>query len=350
MAQIDEVEMPPRVLHLLGGLRVVDDRSPRATIQINAGAPLVKFPTPSYGQIYAVLARHKLTTIGVEFIDEDTFESRRAPNWKVGSPTDGFKLQDERRTWSQIRYAAQRDGNSEIEKAASRCSTYLDLLNIRLLHLSKAYNKSLNEWHAGGGSPGENLISNSFMPHIDAAIHAFVNDAGSLRDLVAEIVWRFVLHETVKITKFAPFLKRAKTATHPLVISLLSSGADGGWVKILSDLRDTIVHAAPMGSGQIFHSCTVQDIECSDGIRLPKLHYPLLAANGSIPANVEVLDDDEATYKAAVKAYAAFHQTSIDGLTYAWGTIEKFVLLLQAVRSAAAFRSEMPTLTSADLA
>ena len=310
---------------------------------------VAKFQAPAYADLYRVLGRWKLHTIGVEFVNQDTESDFRAPDWQSASIA-GFKLKDEYRAWCAVSHAAQCDDKYDLHYAATRCSTYLDLLNLRVLQLSTAYNRMLRVEQASGDDDDDShLISNTFLPHIDAAVHAFLADAGTLRDLVAEIVWHLVMgHPAPRITTFGSFLKAGKNCTSQIAMELTVAGANGGWLKILSGLRDRIVHIAPMGAGPD-HSCRIVRRMVADGIKLPTLHYPLCAADGSPPPDEYPFAQSDDEHLAVLRRYQEFHLQSLDALEYCWATLNRFVELLSRIRAIGGFRSEVPTITSADI-
>jgi len=345
-----ERKQPPRIVHLLGGLRAIDVRAEQVIVQIASNLPVLAIQTPAYAHLYAVLGRLGLIPIGVEFPHALTMEGRMPPDWQAFFPAMGFRLMDERNAWSNIRHSASRDGEHAIRLAASKCVTYLDLLNIRLLQLSAAYNRTLRAQMVGGGKP-HGFFNNGYMREVDAAVHAFLSDAGSFRDLVAEIVWRFVLKETDQVTTLATFLKKAKGSNLPLVQELLEAGKDGGWLHSFSDLRNNIVHVAPVGRSQTFHFCEVREVTAVANAMVPSLHYAVLNKDGRIWQDLSDETDfnDKEAIKAALEQYRTYFAESIDGLAFASKTIERMMALLTQVRAATELKGERMKITDADI-
>lgn len=343
-------KQPPRVVHLLGGLRAIDVRSEQVVVQIAPNLPVLAIKTPEYAHLYAVLSRLSLTPIGVEFPNGLTMEGRMPPDWQAFFPGMGFRLMDERNAWSNIRHSASRDGEHAIRLVASKCVTYLDLLNIRLLQLSAAYSRTLRAQMFDGGKP-HGFFSNGYMREIDAAVHAFLSDAGSFRDLVAEIVWRFVLKEPGQVTTLATFLKKAKGSSLPLVRQILEAGKDGSWLHSFSELRNNIVHVAPVGRSQTFHYCELREIAVGADSKVPRLHYAVLGKDGRIwqDSGEDTDFNNEAAIKAALEQYRAYFADSIDGLSFASQTIERMMALLTQVRAATGFKGKMMTITDDDI-
>lgn len=349
MALSGEALLPARRLHIPGGLRAVDNRSDSISLQVSSDMQIASFSAPNYADLYRVLQRWHLTTIGVEFLSPETDKGLRAPDWSFASPT-GFRLKNECRAWNAIRYAAQRDGAEQLAYDASRYTTLMGLLELRLYQLSLAYNNMLRIWYAEKTTPNDNLlISNTYLPHIDAAIHGFLGDAAVFRDLLSEVVWRHILGSPVKpTTTFGTFLKTARDLEHPLAIEMIAAGAEGGWVKILSGLRDRVVHIAPIGSDHLDHSCRIKLLHVG-GISLLALHYPMCSTEGLPPAVDEPFCDDDVKYLAGLQRYAEFHKNSVDGLDYCWTTLNQFLDLGARVRAAAKFREETASIGPADI-
>lgn len=306
------------------------------------------FAAPKYAELYQSLISLGLVPIGAEFVYDQSYRGMDAPDWECAAPAGGFQMLAERRIWSDIRTAAFTDGNRLVADIASRSKTYLDLLSIRILQLSNAYNQALR---AARDVKPDHFFGNRFQPYIDAALHAFVADAASFRDLIAETVWRTILGGGPEVTTLSSFLKKAKQNPHPLATSILAEGQAGGWLKILSDLRNEVIHVAPVGRSQSFHFCQAREVPCGEK-KLTLLHYPLLAEDGSIRRGDD--DDfvdfsDEAAIRANLEEYRAYCATSIDGLRYAWETTGKLVNLHREARLAASFRAERVTITDADI-
>ncbi len=347
-----ERPMPPRLIHLIGGLRAVDAGVDKVFIQTSGAQRLLEFATPNYAQLYAVLRRFGLPPIGVEFLRGPSLDGLIAPGWQSFFPKHGFRLMDERQAWAEIRHLASRDGNGEVVKIASKCVTYLDLLNIRLRQLSNAYNGCLRESWAGEQKYNR-LFSNSYMGEIDAAIHAFVADTASFRDVISEIVWRFVLNEKAPITRFSSFRKNARDHSHELAQELLEAGRDDSWLGRFSMLRNNITHVAPVGRSQTFHFCEVRAVKVGPSASAPSLHYPVLARDGTLwqdnAADLRFSSDNEDAIKSALEGYREYLVESVDGLTYAWELLERIGELLTRVRLATGLRGEMPHITDADI-
>ncbi len=343
--------MPPRIVHLLGGLRAVDDRQGKVFVQAGRDCKFCEFPVPNYAKLYAALRALKLETVGAEFVNDHSYQGLDTPDWQCAAPSGQFSMRLERHAWADVRHAAIQDRNPEIADGAARAKTYVDLLAVRIFQLSGEYNGCLRAWHLGAGDPNGTFFENGFVRNIDAAIHAFAADAASLRDLIAELVWRDVQGEVEEVRTLGTFLKRNRDNQDPLVSEIVAEGQNGGWIKQLTDLRNHITHVAPVGRGHALHFCEARKRNIGDIPDIPTLHYPLLGDDGSI---LEILDssidyDDAGAFKAAIREYQNIVSQSIDALQYAWETVARLVDLLGDVRQRAGYRTETPHLTEDDI-
>lgn len=283
----------------------MDARDGKVHLQLAHNRQLGHLAAPEkYGELYKSLISLGLTPVGVEFVYGTANGGLAPPDWECAAPQGGFMALSEGLAWDNIRTAALSDGNRLVADIASRSKTYLQLLSIRILQLSDAYNQTIRA--ARDARPGH-FFSNRFLPFIDAALHAFVADAACFRDVIVETVWRLVLKEDASVTTLATFLRKAKTNPHPCATAIVAMGQPGGWLKTFSDLRNEVTHVAPVGRSQTFHMCYARAMPCGDG-QITLLHYPLLAEDGSVrrSGEDEFLDfKDEAKVKSRIEEYRA---------------------------------------------
>lgn len=344
-----ETDKPPRIVHLPGGLRAVDDLSGRIKLYFTANEMRGEYPRPDYSSLYATLRSFGLPPVGVEFLGSEAVRHRTPPDWECASPRSGFLAREERGKWSMIRHAARKDRRQDIVKIAAHCLTYLDLLSLRLWQLSTAYNQMLVSAY-DPDAPERLLVSTGYMRHIDAAVHAFLADAGSFRDLLAEMAWRLVLGESQTLTTLGTFIKKAKGHPDPLAVEILTAASGTGWLRQLSSLRDAIVHVAPMGRQQNFHSCKIRSKSLSSTVTVPLLHYPILRSDGTIWDDEDTIDfDNEEAVKASLFRYNDFVESSQDGLTYCWQTQDRLIDLASRIRERSGLRGEMLKITDDDI-
>lgn len=341
--------LPPRLLHLPGGLRLLDERTDKIVLQLHARKVYATIATPEYSQVYATAAQIGLPTIGVEFPTLDTLRGVAAPDWQAASPSKGFALRAERNAWTQVKTLAHREGREFDADLANRAFTYLGLAAIRLFELSNCYSRALIAFdHESDARQNIGLLfGDGFVTSLEAAIHAFAADAASFRDLIVEAAWRLLAFGDQPVRKIERFLGQYASGTHPIGDELWSV-AKGGWLGQLSYLRNEITHAAPIG-GRGMRDCTVRAHQLGDGI-LPRLHYPLFGSDGKLfddALDADFVDDERA--RATIERYKAWSDSSVDALNYAWRVTDQLVELLARVRIASGIRGEMPSITENDI-
>lgn len=248
---IEQTAMP-RIIHSVGGLRICDFCNGEILLAKNESV-ISKTRAPDHSDLYKFLSSRGLPVIGVEFpgpIDSPA-------EWACVSPRSGFRALEEERAWHRIRTAAISDHNEYLADFSVRMVSYLRLLSLRLFQLSEAYT----------GLAGmsltiqkDHVFSNLWIPHIDAAIHAFLADAASFRDLLAEGVWRMVLNEDGSMNSIKDFIKRAKNANHYLSIEIIEAASNNGWIKSFTDLRNNVIHVAPLSSNKRQKGCLAKPI------------------------------------------------------------------------------------------
>lgn len=344
-----------RIVHLLGGLRAFD-LGGEIEVGVDGLHKPMSLSRGAYGGLYATLEKLLLQPIGVQMIrSQDDLSGFNPPDWVAWRAPFAFSVMHVRHEWSHVRSAKLRDGNADVGHLASKIVTYLRLANLRLMQLSVAYHDTLRSQlrRSLSDPPTEpTRFSNMWGDAVDAAIHAFLSDAGALRDTLAEATWRLVLNRGAnEVTSFAGLLKRTKGDKHPLLIRLHQGAAPGGWLKNLTDLRNEIVHVAPVGDSHEHSYMEIREMPHNGGGHLFQLHYPFTTKDWALRKGVnrEVDYSDEEAVRRSVEDYDAFAKSSGDALHYAWRTLGRLVALAEEVRKAAGLSAPMPVITEADM-
>jgi hypothetical protein len=348
-----------RIVHLDGGLRAYDLGEPETRVGPDYKRHHMTFPRQPYAELYGVLRSLGFRPVGVEFFTNSAVpEDIQPPDFEVLSDTLACSTLQAQRAWSDVRHVAGQR-SAEVLDLAGRFSTYHRLLTIRVRDLSEAYRRCLlaqlttPDGRYQVPRPGT-LFANGFQTYIEAALHAFLADAAGLRDLIAEATWRLVLKKPQSdVTTLGKFLKRSKDERFrsPLVESIHVAGSDGGWLKRLTDLRNTVTHVAPLANTHELHETQLRMLPLRGGA-LPIAHYPLTMADGSLRSRPEPIDfdaEDEDVLKARLDEYRQFVEHSRDALAYVTDVLDRLVMLGNVVRTAAGLRSQMRTMTDKDI-
>lgn len=355
-----KVDVPPalRIVHLHGGLRAFDLDDPNVRIGPDFDRHFLTIPRQPYSTLYAALERIGLISLGVDFISHRAdISGHLAPDFQFFAPNFGFPALWGERAWSDVRNVPEQK-TPEIIDISGRFATYHRLLSLRIRELSDGYRRCLfahlTDFDGRYIKPSHGtLFSNGFQTYVEAAIHAFLADAAGLRDLISEAVWRLVLREQSRdVTTLTALLKRTKQRQDrpPVLQSIHEAAVDGGWLKILTELRNSVTHIAPLANTHEMHETQLRLLHIGGG-DVPIVHYPLTTREGSLRSRASPIDfdGDEGEIKMRIEAYAAFVEESGDALAYATDAMRRLVDLATQVREAAGLRHQMAVITSKDI-
>jgi len=148
----------------------------------------------------------------------------------------------------------------------------------------------------------------------------------------------------------ASFLKKVGKPTDRCALSLCEAGGKGGWIKNLSDLRDQVIHVAPVAQSQEFSFCRIRPKDLN-GVTLPTLHFPLANQDGSIRRTPVVVPDisDASQVQETLDAYRDFSSNSRDALEMCWTLAGNLVDLSEQIRADAGLAAPIPTITAKHL-
>jgi hypothetical protein len=346
-----------RVIHLTGGHRAYDIGEEKVRVGPDHRRHLLTIPTQPYEKLYRALGSIGLQPVGVDFLPGPGVEAMHLPpDFQTFSLSSGFAALSGARAWSDVKNVPEQN-TPDILDIASRFRTYHRLLTLRVREISEAYRDcllaQLTDIDGSYKAPNDGtLFSNGFQVHIEAALHAFLADAAGFRDLIAEATWRLVLRESSRdVTTFRSLLKktRHRATERPLLADFHQAGAQGGWLKILSDLRNAVTHIAPLANTHELHECQIR-LQALRGGSAPVMHYPLISGDGSLRARPEPIDfDDEPRLEQRLRLYLDFVNGSQDALAYASQCAEQLIAFATRVREAAGLLHRIRGITDADL-
>jgi len=273
-----------RIFHFLGGCRATDtDDGKIELIQASLSGKGAKITPRSYKTAYQDLRSIKLPVIGVEFYTHDSQVKGHYPaEWRpyFYTPTHGWLCDNASLTWSQIGFSAFNKQNGVLWDIASRISNQLRICSLRIHQISNAYYTSLSAVIARGNYKYDEKFIDHLIWTSYAEIQTFLTDACILRDYLAEFVGNYMFKE-ININNIVirtmnslnKHILKKMASEDPLVVSLRSAISENGWLKILGDYRDLVIHSAPLISAKrkLFAVCgkITLDIQELPAIRLP---------------------------------------------------------------------------------
>ena len=311
----------------------------------------MSFERPAYPALYATLEDLKLQPVGVEFISSEMELNGSMPrHWVSWRTPKGLDIVHRKQKWSSIRFA-ESDRDLIRYEIAGKIGTYLRLTDLRLKQLSEAYHQTLRaklRREDGDPQPQPGFFQNQWMAEIEAAIHAYFADAAAFRDVLAEGMWLLLVKNKSKtVSKMGALLKNVKGGDHPLIDEVIREGNDGGWIKNLTDLRNGIIHDAPIDRSQEHSFCELRALPHNKGNSLFILHYPLTTAEWGRREHKRQFPPtrDESEMKETFERYREFAISSGDALEYAWRTLSNLADLAERFRIAAGLEADIPRIT-----
>lgn len=289
-----------------------------------------------------------LQPIGVEFIQGIKFS-----DWNLFTQSSGFLCLFEGREWSNIRHHSIRRKDAATAKIASKISCYIELANLRIQELATAY--YLNLWASWDGELKiGNLCSNTYTRRIDGAIHAAVADLASLRDALSEFIWHYIVKGSEPITRYSSFRKKVRNCDNEVALEFSRFGQDGKWLSNFSNLRNEIIHVAPLGHQGAFHNFEMREIKVSEKLSVPSIHFPILTEDGKVwsPRKSEAEFLSKGNEEEIIKeldVYREYVGRSQDALCYLHNIVESLVAFSKKARIASGLKGEMVHLTDADI-
>ena len=340
-----------RIFHLAGGLRAFDVGGEWVTLGTKE-LPYLRATRPS--NVLVWLQSAGLVPVGCELAEpNDDMKGLYPAQWRAWSPTLQFRSQHIFNEWANVRHQASATGNHTAGRVARKLRAYLRLLNLRLYQLSDAYHSML-QLHIIQNGPkeieNEHLFSGLWLDEVEAAIHAFLADAASMRDALAEAVWLLILKRPRDVQTIASLINKAKSETHPLVVQMLKDADTGGWLLNLAELRNEFLHEVPVASAHEHPLCALRLFQAGTQ-RIPMMHYPLTTKDWGVRKGVARTVDysNREAVEHSYETFGNYVRESGDALQYATQTLTNLFELAERVRTEAGLKAEMPRIGDADV-
>ncbi len=351
-----------RSIHLQGGCRA-NDVGGRLQLELLAsnGRHAEVIP-PSFHHAYGVLRRAGFLIVGADFFFEiEQADGRRLPSWRAHHPIRGtsWPCADQADKWSSIAHSAIRQKNGLLWDVATRISHQLRTCDWRLRQVSEAYRDQLHAKVRTGKFADGLRFFDGFTWLGYLAIQAFLVDACVLRDYLAEYRALVLTQSgqrtfTSKITRIAS-LKRQYLSkdqlTTPVDQQMQKATEAGGWLHLLGEYRDLVVHYAPLASaGQdLYALCTKIPLDAQK--TLPSIKLPIPSDPDKISAartSGAHVDDPEQNYARFLNAMKD-PESALDGLGYAHSVLGHLSVLASELAAVSPVKPETRVLTDEDV-
>lgn len=349
-----------RTAHLSGGVRAVNAFEPRLVFDPpSAGSKRLETPVRSYRSLYSDLSGLGLAAVGFDFITNSLEAQSLVPtNWRPFVPLVGtlWACDDQSQLWSQLAFAAHKANNLKLWDLARRISHQLRVSAWRLREISGAYRQQLVA-RCGSNSfrVGERFIDGfTWLGYL--SVQVFLVDACVLRDYLAEFYAGYACAQpdlvTGNITSMAGLRKKVldrMQAGDALADQLRAATTSGGWLYEIGAYRDLVVHCVPLARSDASLFALSTELTVAGHGRLPAITFPIPKDPSSISrsraSGAHFRKDELSLLVRSNRGDAA----SVDGLSYAYGSLANLVKLASDLATRAPVKPEMPQLTDKDI-
>lgn len=347
----------------MGGCRAINNQGP--VVQFNPPTlegKQAQFQINQYGGIFHSLESLGFGIIGVDFYSH-VLEAKGSvpPDWRSYHRTShtSWPTEEIAQRWRNIGHAAFKQKNGKLWDIASRIGYQLRVCDWRLREISEAYcNQLIAQIHLKSFKVGQKYEDGfSWLSYL--SIQSFLVDACILRDYLSEFMADFIYNGTVelgnlRITAMGAFKKKVlNKITEPdgFTQELMYATSNGGWLTLLGNYRDMVVHSAPLVQAErkLFSVCN--EIKIIGGGSMPIICCP-------IPENPDEISSSRSTgshFEDFEKQFNVFVEAAkgdipmIDGLDYASAALGNLAKLSEKAAEKSPILPEMMVIDSSNI-
>jgi hypothetical protein len=351
-----------RVVHSLGGIRLINEYGPPVRVIPNAiNGKLATFETPSYGALFGRAEKIGLPILGVEFLTHaGQFEGKDIPEWRsfYRSKKTVWENEEGARLWSNIATGAHKAKNGRLWDVGSRISQQLRVCGWRLKELSDSYHSQLLSVVEDNDFTSNTRFVNGYTWLCYLSIQSFLVDICILRDYLSEYAASFVFDrydskKYLNITTLSGLKKHILSNKHvddPIAEYFNEITNDNGWLKVLGAYRDLVVHSAPLAQAERKLYAITKKTEIPGG-ELPYICCPIPKNPHRISAsraNGSMFDNFEEQFNRYI-GIGEEESDYIDGLEYCHEVLGLMSELADKLSSRTPVKPEMMVFDSSNI-
>lgn len=282
-----------RSIHLQGGCRANDVKGWSLSCS-HPNGEVAQLTAANFYHAYAALRDAGFLIIGADFYFElEQVDGRRLPSWRayhrVGATS--WPCAEQADQWSFIAHSAFRVQNGLLWDVASRVSYQMRVCDWRLRQVSESYRDQLHATVRSREFDEGRRFQDGFTWLGYLAIHAFLVDACILRDYLCEYRALLLTQSGArkfrgKITRMGSLKKHflsKDSLTAPIDQAMNQASDPGGWLHLLGNYRDLVVHYAPLANAGHDLYALCETIPFQGQITLPAIKLPSLPIRTKSP-------------------------------------------------------------------
>ncbi|THD07125.1 hypothetical protein [Metallibacterium scheffleri] len=225
----------------------------------------------------------------------NTGRPTRSEVWRPDVPTSGQQLHAGD-SWRALSHVARVSGDQQFSDLARYVSVSVHAAGVRLRDVADAHHEQLRWALIEGKKPGVRF-SNTAMTDLHLAFHSLAGELYSARDHLAHVAAvECSAPEKVdgmgRLEEWLATSDNAAAANNPLVALLFANmGTKNapGWLRILGEFRNTVMHRQPMGANPAAGGLSVaESMTCAGPVRTIRL-VPMNAATKGPDPFVELV-------------------------------------------------------------
>jgi hypothetical protein len=308
----------------------------------------------SYGAVYAALQSLGFRVVGADFYSHVLeLDGRTPPGWRsyCRTPKTSWPTEETAQEWRNIANAGFKRKDGLLWDTASRIGHQLRVCDRRLRDVSEAYYNQLQAKVRVGDFKVGARFEDGFTWLVYLALQSFLVDACILRDYLAEFAAEYIYKRVLgvkdlKVTGMAGLKKKVldKLSDPDAFASTIKTAVgDGGWLNILGNYRDLIIHSAPLAQARAKLFARCEELKVPEGVLMPMLRCPIPDSPGAILSARSTRDhfaDFEEQFDAFAKAGAGGTPT-IDGMDYASEVLGRLSILAKEIGERSPVAGEM---------
>jgi len=352
-----------RIIHLSGGCRAVNEQDPIVRILPKAIEGVEwRFEIGSYSSIYQSLISLGLLIVGVDFYThKHEIEGSVPPNWRsyYRSKKTSWTTEQTAQIWRNIGHAGFKRKDGALWDTASRIGHQLRVCDWRLREISEAYEKQLSARMKQKDFNVGTRYEDGFTWLSYLSLQSFLVDACILRDYLAEFLAEHVYKpminsENQRVVSMGMLkkkvLKKIKDPD-PLTKDLQIATDDNGWLSLLGNYRNLVVHSAPLAQARAKLFSVCGQFRVADGVSIPVIRCPIPENPAKIlyaRSTGEHFNDFENQFNSFARA-AAGDISAVDGVEYARIALGRLSKLADCVAEKSPVPPEMMTFDESNI-
>ena len=345
-----------RIVHLGGGVRAINNSGPTVSFDpLTIEGKQGQFQISQYGAIYHSLESLRVAIVGVDFYSH-VLEAKGIvpPNWRSyhRTSTTSWPTEEAAQKWRHIGHAAFKKKDGKLWDLGSRIGHQLRVCNWRLREISEAYCNQLSAKIRMKNFEVGQRFEDGFTWLSYLAIQSFLVDACILRDYLSEFVFEYLYKQNVdignqKITSMGALKKKVLnkvTETDNITLEVKEATSKDGWITLLGNYRDLVVHAAPLAQAEnkLFSIC--EEFKIAGGGRLPAIRCPIPENPASIltsRSTGSLFEDFDNQFNVFIEAGKG-NLPMVDGLDYSSIVLGRLAILSDKIAEKSPIAPQMP--------